>query len=86
MKNNYIGPKKREARERAVNIYRANIKLLRERGFEIFPVNYHGKVPMSWTFAYNGNRSAYAWDYESAVIQYLLELKDNETPIGIIIS
>jgi dipeptidyl aminopeptidase/acylaminoacyl peptidase len=83
MKNNYLGPKKREARERAVNLYKANIKTLRERGFEVFPVNYHGKVPMGWTFALNGNRSVYAWDCESSVINYLLELKEGELPAGL---
>jgi hypothetical protein len=72
MRNDYIGPKKRARLKAMQEEYRDKIKLLREHGYEIVIVNYHGKNPMTWSFSYNGKRSAYGWDHESQVVHHLL--------------
>lgn len=72
MRNSYIGPKKLAKLRASQEEYYNNIKALREQGFEVFVVHYHGKNPMSWSYSYNGERSAYGWDCESQVINHLL--------------
>lgn len=72
MRNNYIGPKKLAKLQALQEEYRKKIKALREQGFEVFVVHYHGKNPMSWSFSHNGEKSAYGWDHESQVIQHLI--------------
>jgi biotin operon repressor len=42
MRNNYIGPKKLAKLHASQEEYRNNIKALREQGFEVVVVNYHG--------------------------------------------
>lgn len=69
IRNNYIGPNKLLASQEE---YRNNIKALREQGFEVVVVNYHGKNPMTWSYTHNGERSALGWDHESQIINYLL--------------
>ena len=73
MRNNYIGPKKLAKLQASKEEYHNNIKALREQGFEVGVVNYHGKNPMTWSYTHNGERSALGWDHESQVIQYLLK-------------
>ena len=72
MRNDYVGPKKLAKLQAAQEEYHNNIKALREQGFQIYPVHYRGKNPISWSFSHNGEKSAYGWDHESQVIQYLL--------------
>lgn len=72
MRNDYIGPKKRARLQAMQEEHRANLKLLRDNGYEVVIVNYHGKKPMTWSFTHNGKRSAYGWDHESQVVSHLL--------------
>ena len=72
MRNNYIGPKKLEKLQASQEEYRNKIKTLHEHGFEVFAIHYRGKNPISWSFSYNGKKSAYGWDHESQVIQHLI--------------
>jgi hypothetical protein len=72
MRNDYLGPKKRAKLEAIQKKYREDILQLRDNRYEVVIVNYHGKRPMTWSFTYNGKRSAYGWDHESQVIHHLL--------------
>jgi dipeptidyl aminopeptidase/acylaminoacyl peptidase len=72
MRNNYSGPKKLAKLPALREKYRNNIKALREQGFEVVVVNYHGKNPMTWSYTHNGEGSALGWDHESQVIGHLL--------------
>jgi biotin operon repressor len=72
MRNNYIGPKKLAKLRASQEEYHNNIKALREQGFEVVVVNYHGKNPMTWSYTHNGEKSAWGWDHESQVIQHLI--------------
>jgi hypothetical protein len=72
MRNNYIGPKKLAKLQASQEEYRNKIKALREQGFEVFPIHYRGKNPMSWSYSQDGETSVFAWDHESQVINYLL--------------
>jgi hypothetical protein len=62
IRNNYIGPKKLAKLQASQEEYRNNIKALREQGFEVVVVNYHGKNQMAWSYIHNGKRSAYGCD------------------------
>lgn len=72
MRNNYIGPKKLAKLQASQEEYRNTIKALREQGFEVVVVNYHGKNPMTWSYTHNGEKSVLGWDYESQVIGHIL--------------